>query len=104
MLNKEFKGGIGVNTYTFTEQDREFITRDYEWALEHHISFNGLYATDDIVSINGIHIQFFIHEDTPKEVIEKAKTVAKRERDVVGFSCLIIPKGFPADDQTSPRL
>ena len=87
-----------MHTYTFTEQDREFVKREYEWATEHHISFNGLYASDDIVSIDGCHIQFFIYADTSKEAIEKAKMVAKRERDVVGFSCLVIPKGFPNDE------
>lgn len=96
-----------MHTYTMTEQDRAGVTRDYEWAVEYGIVFNGLPASDDLANINGVHIQFFIHEDTPKPVIEEAKKDARRKRDVVGFSCMIVPKGFPNDQggkhgRTSP--
>lgn len=68
--------------------------RDLKWAKKHQICFNGLYATDDLASINGVHIMFFITGETTPEQIEKAKADAKRKRDVVGFSALMVDKSF----------
>lgn len=68
--------------------------RDLKWAKKHHICFNGLYATDDLASINGVHIMFFVTDETTPEQIEKAKADAKRQRDVVGFSALLVDKSF----------
>ena len=86
-----------MNTYIMTDLNRERVVRNYTWAVDHGIVFNGLPASDDIVSINGCHIMFFIHKDTSKDAVRFAMVQAKRQRDVVGFSCMIIPKGFPND-------
>jgi hypothetical protein len=91
------KGDV-MNTYTLINQDREYMVRRYKWAVKHGVVFNGLPASDDLASINGVHIMFFVRKDTPRSVIEEAKKDAKRKRDVVGFSCLVVPKEFPDDD------
>ena len=90
-----------MNTYTLINQDREYMVymaRRYKWAVKHGVVFNGLPASDDLANINGVHIMFFIRKDTPRSVIEEAKKDAKRKRDVVGFSCIVVPKEFPDDD------
>ena len=66
-----------MNTYTLTNQDREYMVRRYKWAVKHGVVFKGLPASDDLASINGVHIMFFIHKDTPKLAIEEAKKEAE---------------------------
>lgn len=84
-----------MQRYRLMDRDIPQMTRNYRWAIDNGIVFNGLPATDDVCSINGVHIMFFIHKDTPKEVIAGAKAEAKSKRDVVSFSCMVVPKGFP---------
>jgi hypothetical protein len=79
----------------FSDSDRVAgRMRDIKWAKKHNICFNSLYATDDLASINGVHIMFFITKETTPEQIKNAKADAKRKRDVVGFSALIVPDAF----------
>jgi hypothetical protein len=88
-----------MNIYKI-EQDRndpdrmEGWRRGLTWAKRWGICFAGLYATDELASINGVHIMFFITDDTTPEQIKEAKRDAIRKRDVVGFSALVVSREF----------
>jgi hypothetical protein len=86
-----------MHIYSMKKDDPEQIkgrVRNLAWAKKHGICFAGLYATDDLASINGVHIQFFITPETTALQIEQAKNDADRKRDVVGFSALMVSKEF----------
>lgn len=86
-----------MDIYSMKGDDPERIksrVRDLAWAKRYGICFDGLYATDDLASINGIHVMFFITPETTVAQIDEAKDDARRKRDVVGFSALVVSKEF----------
>jgi hypothetical protein len=86
-----------MNIYSMKKDSPEQIEgriRNLAWAKRHGICFAGLYATDDLASINGVHIQFFITPETTPQQLDDAKDDAHRKRDVVGFSALMVTREF----------
>lgn len=67
-------------------------------------TFAGLEYDTELVSSQGVLIVLYVTDQTPQEQIERAKTAARNERDVVRFEVQKIPAAWQAAESTKDKV
>lgn len=76
-------------------EDESYVRRCADWCRRWQDSLNGFYYDDPLAGPDGIHLRLLVPESRNlKTHIQAALREAKRSRDVVSHSVMIVPDAW----------